>query len=391
MKIEDLQIRLAEAEEALRAIRAGEVDTVVVTGKHGPQVFTLEGEEHAYRILIESMNEGALTLMADETILYANECFARMVNAPLEQVTGSSFRRFLSPEDTEILTPLLRRPRKSGFKVQVLLKTSDDSTMPVNISIRPLTTSGDRKRTLGATLGMVVTDMTEARRTEELLRALTQRVLQVQEEERIRVSHELHDTVTQTLCGVLIHSQVLANTLVDGNAPAKEAALKLCHMLGDTVDEVENISRNLRPGILDTLGLTAGLQTISSEFSERTGISVRLASVEFIVRLPADTELALYRILQETLRNVEKHADAHHVTVDLTRRGHDIRLVIHDDGTGFNTDRPARMKGKIQVRGGLGLLGMSERAISVGGRFKIKSTRDHGTETEVRIPFLTAS
>ena len=88
-----LRARLADAEETLRAIRSGEVDAVVVAGKQGPQVFTLEGAEHAYRVLIESMNEGALTLTADKMVLYANQCFARMVKCPLEQVIG----QFLSP------------------------------------------------------------------------------------------------------------------------------------------------------------------------------------------------------------------------------------------------------------------------------------------------------
>src|SRR5438093_1143528 len=85
--------RLAEAEEALRAIRNGEVDAVMAVGKAGPQVFTLQGAEHAYRVLIESMNEGALTLTTGKMILYANQCFARMVKFALEQVTGSSFSR----------------------------------------------------------------------------------------------------------------------------------------------------------------------------------------------------------------------------------------------------------------------------------------------------------
>ena len=130
--------RLADAEETLRAIRSGEVDAVVVAGKQGPQVFTLEGAEHAYRVLIESMNEGALTLTADGMILYANQCFARMVKCPLEQVIGSSFRRFLSAEDRATLRPLLKRAGKSGAKIQVLLHAGDGSHMPAQISIRPL-------------------------------------------------------------------------------------------------------------------------------------------------------------------------------------------------------------------------------------------------------------
>src|SRR5712692_8073890 len=108
-ELAELRARVAEAEETLRAIRSGEVDAVVVAGKTGPQVFTLQGAEHAYRVLIESMNEGALTLTVDKTILYANECFARMVECPLEQVIGSSFRRLLSAEDRATLRALLKR------------------------------------------------------------------------------------------------------------------------------------------------------------------------------------------------------------------------------------------------------------------------------------------
>jgi PAS domain-containing protein len=117
-QLAELRSRLAEAQETLRAIRTGEVDAVVVAGKRGDQVSTLEGAEHPYRVLIESMNEGALTITADKTILYANQCFAGMVKCPLEQVTGGSLRRFLSPEDQTTLRPLVRRPRASGSKTR---------------------------------------------------------------------------------------------------------------------------------------------------------------------------------------------------------------------------------------------------------------------------------
>jgi PAS domain S-box-containing protein len=156
------------------------VDAVVVAGKEGPRVFTLEGAEHAYRVLIESMNEGALTLTADKMILYANQCFARMVKCPLEQVIGGSFRRFISAEDRAKVRPLMKRPGRSGSKIRVTLKSGDGSQMPAQISIRSLARQGSQR----ATIGMVVTDMAEARRTEELLRALTHRVVEAQEAER---------------------------------------------------------------------------------------------------------------------------------------------------------------------------------------------------------------
>jgi two-component system, NarL family, sensor kinase len=374
-----LRARLAEAEEALRAIRIGAVDAVVVTGRQGRQVFTLEGAEHAYRVLIESMSEGALTLSADKTILYANQCFARMVKCPLEQVTGGSIRRFLSAEGRAMLRPLLKQADKSGSKIQVRLNAGDGSQIPVHISIRPLAKNGSKM----VTFGMVVTDMTEARRTEELLRALTHRVVQAQESERGRVALELHDTITQKLCAVLLRIQTLADRLPERDGLAKAEAMKLLEIIGTTVEEVERISRNLRPSILEHIGLVAGLHDTSAEFANRTGVSVKLVCVELTPRLPADTELALYRILQETLKNVEKHARARHVTVHLTNPGDTVQLTINDDGMGFDPNHhSARRKGK----GGFGLLGMRERASYVGGTLKVKSVRRAGTEIEIRIP-----
>ena len=375
-----LTSHLAEAEEMLRAIRSGEVDTVMVAGKEGPQVFTLEGAVHAYRTLIESMNEGALTVTTDQMILYANQCFARMVKCPLEQVIGGSFRRFLSAADRSTLGPLLKRAGKSGSKIQVFLHAGDGSKVPAQISIRPLAKNGFK----GATIGLVVTDMTEARHNEERLRALTHRVVQVQEAERERVAIELHDNITQRLCAVLPRWATLANKLPEREKASRGEVMKLSELLGQTVEEVQRIARNLRPSVLDELGLTSALRATCTEFAKRTGVSLKLACVQLSVRLPAEGELALYRILQNALENVEKHSRARHVTVRLRQRAF-VQLTIQDDGIGFDPEQHATgRKGK----GGLGLLSMRERATYVGGDFKIKSVRGGGTKIEVLIPLL---
>ena len=378
-EVAELRRRLADAENTLRAIGTGEVDTVVVAGRQGPQVFTLQGAEHNYRVLIERMNEGALMLTADKMILYANQCFATMVQCPLEQVMGGSFRRFLSAEDRAKLRLLLKRADKSGSKIQVLLMAGDGSQMPAHISIRPLARNGSQS----AAFGLVVTDMTEARRTEELLRALTHRVVQAQEAERRRVALELHDNITQLLCAILVRCQTMADALSPRDGSLKGEAIKLREMLGQTVEEVVRIARNLRPSILDELGLVAVLRDTCTEFARRTGVSLKLACVQLTARLPAETELTLYRILQETLKNVEKHARARHVKVCLSRKGAFVQLLIQDDGIGFDpAPPPARRHGK----GGLGLLSMRERAAYVGGAYEVKSVLRVGTETTVRVP-----
>jgi len=384
LELAGLRARLTEADETLRAIRTGEVDTVVVAGKLGSRVFTLDGAEHAYRVLIESMNEGALTITDDKTILYANQCFARMVRCPLEQVMGGSLRRFLSAEDRAALRTLLKKGGMSGSKVQVLLRASDGGRLPAHLSIRRLGRSGTRN----ATFGIVVTDMTESRYNEERLRTLTRRVVQAQEGERRRVALELHDNITQLICAILFRSQALADRLPARDGSSKREAMKICEMLGKTAREVERISRNLRPGVLAQLGLVAVLRGTSSEFADRTGVPVELVCAQLAGRLPADTELTLLRILQEALKNVEKHAGAHNVSVCLTQQGAYVLLAIQDDGIGFDPDLhwPGR-KGKA----GLGLLGMRERATYVGGALKVKSVPHAGTEIEVRIPMAAAA
>ena len=374
-----LRVRLAEAEETIRAIRSGEVDVVVVTAKKGVQMFTLEGAEHTYRVLIESMSEGALTLTADKTILYANRSFARMVKCPLEQVTGSSFRRFLSLADQAMLRPHMKQAANAGSKMQVMLHAEDGSLLPAQISVREMAQDSSGR----VTIGMVVTDMTEARRNEDVLRALTQRVVQVQEAERSRVALELHDNITQQLCAILFCSQALADSLTARDGTAKNEALKLRTMLGETAAEVERISHNLRSSVLEHLGLAAVVRDTSTEFADRTGISVEVDCAKLNERMPADTELALYRILEEALKNVEQHARARHVAVGLTLADGTLSLTIKDNGKGFDAGlKPTKRKGQ----GGLGLLGMRERAGYVGGVLTVKSVRERGTEIEVRVP-----
>ncbi len=377
-----LRHRLGEAEETLRAIRTGEVDTMVVEGKDGPQVFTLQGAEHAYRALIESMNEGALTLTADAVILYANTCFARMVKRPLEQVIGCSFREFLSTADRTLLRPLLRQTGDSGSKIQVRLTAGDGQELPAQVSIRRLARIGAQS----ATVGLVVTDMTEARRTEELMRALTHRVVQVQETERAGVALELHDHITQLLCAILFRCQALVDELSTHAGPSLKEAVRLREMLSQTAAEVERITRNLRPGVLEQLGLIAVLRATGLEFADRTGVAVKLACRPLTVPLAAATELALYRILQEALKNIGQHARARLVTVSLTQSGGFVQLTVLDDGAGFDPDHHAAIR---KDPGSLGLLAMRERAAYAGGVLTIKSGRRAGTEIEVRIP-LTA-
>jgi PAS domain S-box-containing protein len=376
-----LRARLSEAEETLRAIQGGGVDALVVEDKHGPRVYTLEGAEHAYRVLIESMNEGALTLTAGAVILYANQCFATLVKRPLEQIMGSSFQRLLSAADQTALQAFLKRATRSGSRLQVLLHAADGSLVPAQISIRPLLKNASQ----GARFGMVVTDMTEARRSQEMLRVLSHRLAQAQEIERGRLSLELTDNITQPLVVILFRLQALVDKLPAHEWPARGEVVKLSDLLGRTAEEVERISRDLLPSVLKNLGLVAALRSANEEFVKRTGVRIKLVCARLSPRPPAEAKVALYRIFEEALRNVEKHACARHVTVRLTQRGPVAQLAIKDDGIGFDPDHPPANR---KEEGGVGLLRMRERAAYLGGVLMIKSARRAGTEIKVRIPLL---
>ncbi len=154
-EIHELRARLHEAEETLHAIRSGEVDAIVVHGRHGERVYSLEGSEHPYRVIVESMNEGAVTLTVDGTILYSNMRFAEMLKMPLKKIISAPFYDFVSKADREFFSELLKKGVMEGVKGRISLVTNEDTLLPVYISLHSL--SIDDK----SCLSLVITDLTE--------------------------------------------------------------------------------------------------------------------------------------------------------------------------------------------------------------------------------------
>jgi len=163
LEMKELRSRLREAEETLRAIRSGEVDALVVSGPQGDQVFTLKGADHTYRTLIEEMKEGAITLMADGTILYGNKRFAEMIKTPLEKVIGSSIHRFLASEAKLMGRALLKKAIKGHSEGELTLSGGDGTLIPVYVTLNTVQLDDV------SILCMVATDLTQQRRTEEIV------------------------------------------------------------------------------------------------------------------------------------------------------------------------------------------------------------------------------
>lgn len=165
-KYEELEARLYEAEETLRAIRSGEIDALVVSGPAGEQVYTLKTSEHLYRVLVEAMNEGALTLSQDGTILYCNQSFAALLKTPSECVLGCALNRFVIPADLPRLDALLRQSQTGGAKGakgEMTLLSGEGSEIPTQLSLSPLPSEDTHS------VSVVVTDLTEQKRQQELV------------------------------------------------------------------------------------------------------------------------------------------------------------------------------------------------------------------------------
>jgi len=211
---------------------------------------------------------------------------------------------------------------------------------------------------------------------QDRLRALASGILQVREEEARRIAHTLHDEASQLLASVHIALDDLANRI-----PEHTATLRGVHELLDSVEtQLRRLSRELRPSILDDLGLSPALEWLARGMAERTGISITVnATVE---RLPATVETALYRIAQESLTNAVRHARASRVQIEVGRSGNSIWLSVRDDGQGFDVNPTLARRGDR----GLGLIGIRERVDAQGGKLIIESERGTGTSLWVTLP-----
>lgn len=226
--------------------------------------------------------------------------------------------------------------------------------------------------------GLTIT-IRERRLADVKLKALTQRIFDTQEEERGRVARELHDSISQILIGARYALDLARRQIAAQNPKAHETLDKSVQMLGSAIQEVRRISRDLRPGVLDDLGLGPALKALAEEFETRTGIATDIETVVFRNRLDEEAKIALYRIAQEALTNIERHAEATEVSIRLAGHLNGATLQICDNGTGIK-----RNDDKTNVRG-LGLRNMAERMERLDGSLTI-TDRHPGTTIDATVP-----
>jgi len=377
-----LRARLAEAEATLEAIRSGEVDALVVAGPGGEQTRAIEGATHPYHVLLNAMNDGAALLLPDGTILFANRRLGEIAREPLERLRGSRFQQLVAAAERSSLAQFVRAGRNGAREFAIVSDDTAPTPVWIALSAVPLgvhpggngTTAGNGDVILMA----IVTDLTDRKRADATRLELMQRLISAEDDERRRIARELHDETGQSLTALLVGLRAIEEQALTLDVHA--TAQRLQKIAAQTVDDVGRLARGLHPAVLDDKGLVAAARRHVNDFAKSFGVAIDLRVEGAVSRgLSPLVQTTMYRILQEALTNVARHAQAKVVGVVLKQDGNTLELVIRDDGVGF--DAPAA----LEKASGLGLHGMQERAALLGGSVAIESRRGHGTTIRARI------
>lgn len=275
-----------------------------------------------------------------------------------------------------IAMPLVVRDQVLGVMV-LAHREGDKSFGPEAISL--LGTLCDE-----AAIAIEKTQLSKASsRQQQDLEFLSKRLLKVQEDERRRIARELHDETGQSLTAIKIALGLLVNELPPSAKSLREQVASLRDQIDQTIDGVRRLSYDLRPSILDDLGFLATLRWYADRFMKRTGIKVELDLLSFEGRLDSEIETAMYRVTQEILTNVARHADAQRTVITLKQESDTLHFIVVDDGKGFD---PETVHVGPGCPGGLGLLGIRERVSLLKGTFAIRSAPGQGTMVSITLP-----
>ena len=311
---------------------------------------------------------------------FVNQSFVKAYGYSQEEVLGRKPDFLYSPKNPPGLCEHIFRQTLGGSWTGELLNCRKDGTeFPISLS------TSEIKNSEGRTLGLigVARDITERKQAEEELRRLPLRIIEVQEAERLRVARELHDSVNQLIASAKMRLRKVEDGVMSLNPAAREILARCGRLLVQALEENRRIAHNLRPSDLDEFGLAAASRNFCKELQSRTKLMVKYNIARIGQRLAPALELNLFRIMQEAVNNIEKHAHAREVRLRIAFHGDSIVLRIQDDGRGFDPKRGKAGKGKWR---GIGLTNMRERAEFLGGTCTVESAPKRGTTITVRVP-----
>ena len=385
-EITELRARLAEAEAVLHAIRSGTADAFVdQTGG----ISHLNGSERPYVTFFDAMNEGGVTLDSDGNILHGNPCFVAMIGRPIESLRGASFLACMTSENRAHVAELLTRTVAAACEVSL-----DSSCGPllVRLSLKTVDAFPQQFRCL------VVTDLSERakaeielraalvrqyeadiqlRQSEERMRAMYANLQSVVEVERKHVAREVHDELGQILTALRMETSMLQRELA-GREKAQGRLDGMRSLIEEMFKTVRSIAGNLRPSTLD-LGLVSAIEWLAEDFEKRWQIECALDIDPRDIPTSDAHATTVFRVIQESLNNVARHASASRVSIWLRQSLDHLQLEIRDNGCGFAYD--------AEQTGGFGLVGMQERVMEMGGTLTVQSSPGQGSAILIDLPW----
>jgi PAS domain S-box-containing protein len=339
------------------------------------------------RVLLDELFEQAPQAVAltdvHDRVVRVNKEFTRIFGYPPDEVYGKRLSDLIAMDGSQDevqkfanLVALGRRVDAEGVR-----KRKDGSVLDISMVRVPVSVSGQQIAGYA-----IYRDITATKRAEqelqhslEQLRALAARLHSAREEERSRVAREIHDELGQALTAIKIDFASLLRDLGHDQGTTSPRSQSILRLLSQAIQSVRRIGTELRPGILDDIGLVAALEWAAEDFQTRTGTKCQITLPDVDIRLIPEHATALFRIFQETLTNVARHAEATQVDARLSKENSSLVLEIHDNGKGISEEG-------LSGKSSLGILGMRERALLLGGTLTISSTLGNGTTVRVLIP-----
>jgi PAS domain S-box-containing protein len=377
-----------EAQEIVKAIRGGRIDALVMQSARGDRVVTLQGAELPYRVLVESINEGAATLDRSGNVLYANARFAEILELSVEKLVGTALVNHVPSWQRDKLLELIAQGHRRRAGIELILEAPTGPPKLVRFTLKPL------KNTPRHTVCVVASELTELveanealKSNEESLRQLSARLLQLQDEERRHIARDLHDITGQKLAFQSMALSALQTKQCPNLDAESQQALSESLVLNNEISaEIRTLSYLLHPPLLDELGLSSAARWYAAGFTKRTGIPIDIDVPQEIKRLSPDAEVAIFRVLQESLTNVHRYANTPRARLRIRATEDDIKVEIEDYGNGIQATKSKSAQESVE-RLGVGIQGMTERIRQLGGRLEITSRPKRGTLVTATIPF----